>query len=122
MLTGVLNIVPYLSVVSWPVAILLKYLDTLASGSGEGLSLFAVFVWPSVVYIVVQFLEGWILTPWIQSGNTNMSAVSIIVVVFVGGAVAGVWGMLLAIPLAACTKILMEETLLPALRNWAATH
>jgi predicted PurR-regulated permease PerM len=122
MLTGVLNIVPYLSVISWPFAILLKYLDMLTSGSEQGFSFMSVFVWPSVVYIFVQFLEGWVLTPWIQSGQTNMSAVTIILVVFIGGAVAGVWGMLLAIPVAACIKILMEETALPALRRWAATH
>jgi predicted PurR-regulated permease PerM len=122
MLTGLFNIVPYLSVVSWPVAILLKYVDTLTNAAGENPSLLAIVLWPSVVYVAVQLLEGWILTPWIQSGQTSMSAVTIILVVIVGGVVAGVLGMLLAIPVAACFKILCEEMVLPNLRRWAATH
>ncbi|HSF56675.1 MAG TPA: AI-2E family transporter [Candidatus Binatia bacterium] len=122
MLTGLLNIVPYLSVISWPIAILLKYLDTLTNASGASPGLLAVVLWPSVVYVAVQFLEGWFLTPWIQSGQTNMSAVTIILVVIIGGVVAGVLGMLLAIPVAACIKIFFEEVVLPPLARWAATH
>ena len=122
MLTGILNIVPYLAVITWPVAILLKYVDTLTSGAGQSAGILAILIWPSVVYIVVQFLEGWILTPWIQSGQTDMSAATVLIVVFIGGAVAGIWGLLFAIPVAACCKILLEELLLPPLRRWAATH
>lgn len=122
MLTGLLNIVPYLSVISWPVAILLKYVDTLTNTAGENPGVLAIVLWPSVVYVGVQLLEGWILTPWIQSGQTRMSAVTIILVVIIGGVVAGVLGMLLAIPVAACIKILCEEVVLPSLRKWAATH
>jgi predicted PurR-regulated permease PerM len=122
MLTGLLNVVPYLSVVVWPIAILLKYLDVLTTGAGDNLGVLAIVVWPSVVYIAVQFLEGWFLTPWIQSGQTHMSAVTIILVVLIGGTVAGILGMLLAIPVAACIKILFEEAILPSLRKWAASH
>lgn len=122
MLTGLFNIVPYLSVVSWPIAILLKYVDSLTNASGAAPDLLAVVLWPSLVYIAVQFLEGWILTPWIQSGQTNMSAVTVILVVIIGGVVAGVLGMLLAIPVAACLKIFCEEVVLPPLRRWAASH
>jgi predicted PurR-regulated permease PerM len=122
MLTGFFNIVPYLSVISWPIAILLKYVDVLTHAAGESPGILAVVLWPSVIYIAVQLLEGWILTPWIQSGQTNMSAVTIILVVIIGGFLAGVLGMLLAIPVAACIKILCEEVVLPGLRKWAATH
>ena len=121
MLSGFLNIVPYLSVISWPVAILLKYVDTLTGGTADG-GLIEIVVWPSLVYMAVQFLEGWFLTPWIQSGQTNLSAVTIILVVIIGGVVAGILGMLLAIPVAACMKIFFEEVVLPPLQNWAQTN
>jgi predicted PurR-regulated permease PerM len=55
MLTELFNIVPYLSVISWPVAILLKYVDTLTNSAGASPGLLAVALWPSVVYIAVQF-------------------------------------------------------------------
>jgi predicted PurR-regulated permease PerM len=122
MLTGLLSIVPYLSVVSWPVAILLKYVDTLTSGMAENSAIVSAVLWPSVVYGVVQSLEGWVLTPWIQSGQTSLSAVTIILVVIIGGVVAGVLGMLLAIPVAACGKIFFTDVVLPRLRSWAETH
>lgn len=83
--------------------------------------LIQIVVWPTVVYIAVQFLEGWVLTPWLQSGQTNLRAVTIILVVIIGGVVAGILGMLLAIPVAACMKILFEEVV-PPLQRWAATH
>jgi predicted PurR-regulated permease PerM len=121
MLTGFLAIVPYLSVISWPVAVILKYVDTLTGGTADG-GILQIVVWPSLVYGVVQLLEGWILTPWIQSGQTNLSAVTIILVVVIGGVVAGVLGMLLAIPVAACIKIFFEEVVLPKLQRWAATR
>jgi predicted PurR-regulated permease PerM len=122
MLTGILNIVPYLAIVTWPVAVLLKYVDTISNGDAASTGLLAILIWPSVVYIVVQFFEGWILTPWIQSGQTDMSAATVLIVVFIGGALAGIWGMLFAIPVAACVKILVQELLLPPLRLWAASH
>jgi predicted PurR-regulated permease PerM len=62
------------------------------------------------------------LTPWIQSGQLKMSAVTIILVVIIGGVMAGVLGMLLAIPVAACIKIFFEEVVLLPLARWAANH
>jgi len=39
--------------------------------------------------------------------------------VLAGGSVLGAYGMLLAIPVAACIKILIQENLLPKIRAWA---
>ena len=122
MLTGLLNIVPYISIVSWPVVILLKYAETITAAGGQSPSLLSIVLWPSTVYIAVQLLEGWLLTPWIQSGQTNLSAATIIIVVFIGAGLAGILGMLLAIPLAACIKILLDEIFLPHIRHWASEH
>ena len=122
MLTGLLNIVPYLALVSWPIAIALKYVDTLMNGAGQGAGFMTIVVWPSVVFVIIEFLEGWVLTPWIQSGKTELGAVTIVLVVFIGEAVAGVWGMLFAIPVAASIKILAKEIFLPRLRLWALTR
>jgi len=121
MLTGLFNIVPYLSLISWPVAILLKYVDTLTNSAGASPA-----YWPSssgpALFISRCSFEGWILTPWIQSGQLKMSAVTIILVVIIGGVMAGVLGMLLAIPVAACIKIFFEEVVLPPLARWVANH
>jgi predicted PurR-regulated permease PerM len=121
MLTGLLNIVPYLSTVTWPIAIIIKYVDAL-TGGGETMDFVSIAVWPSAVYAAVQLLENWVLTPLIQSGSTNLSAFTVIVVVFVGASLGGVMGMLFAIPVASCSKILLDQVALPRLRRWAAEH
>lgn len=105
--TGALTIVPYLSLAGWPVALFVKYLDI--ASKGEVATWPDILLWPSVIFLLVAFLEGWVLTPWIQSQTMEMSALTILLVVLVGGAVGGILGLLLAIPLVACAKILIEE-------------
>jgi predicted PurR-regulated permease PerM len=92
--TGVLNIIPYASAVGWPLAIALKYLDAV-TGSGGSVDWLSIALWPSLSYLIVQFIDGWLLTPWIQSQSTDMSAVTVLIVVFIGGAVGGfLWSAL----------------------------
>lgn len=132
-IAGVLNIIPYLVVVVWPLAILLKWLDVTAGlDTGTGMihaaatlpaltmsGWLSVLAWPTVAYLVAQFLDNWLITPIVQSRSSNLSAVTIIIVVLVGGAVGGLYGLLLAIPVAACIKILSKEVVIPHLRMWA---
>jgi len=117
--TGLLSIIPYVSAIGWPLAVLLKYLDAAAAGP-PALDWIAIALWPSVAYLIVQFLESWWLTPWIQGRTNDLSAVTVIIVVLIGGAVGGFLGLLLAIPVAACVKILFQELILPRWEAWAA--
>jgi predicted PurR-regulated permease PerM len=119
LITGILTIIPYASLIGWPLAILLKYLDGFGSETGS-FDLMTIVVWPSVAYLVVQFIESWLLTPWVQSQSMEMNAVTVLIVVFIGGALGGFYGLLLAIPLAACIKILVQELVLPRLERSAA--
>ena len=117
--TGLLSIIPYGATLGWPLAVLLKYLDMTTGSGAAGFDWMAVVLWPSVVYGIVQLLEGWVLTPWIQSQSTELSAVTILIVVFIGGAVGGLYGLILAIPLTACIKILMQEVVLVRIKQWS---
>ncbi len=110
--TGALTVIPYVSAIGWPLAVLLKYLDVLSSPD-QGVGWMVIVVWPSATYLGVQFLESWILTPWIQSQSLSLNATTVLIVVLVGGVVGGFFGLLLAIPIAACVKILFEEFILP---------
>jgi predicted PurR-regulated permease PerM len=106
-LTGLLTIVPYMSIAGWPLALLANYVDVVSSGGTP--VWWDVVLWPSVVFLVVAFVEGWILTPWIQSQTMELSALTILLAVLFGGAIGGILGLLLAIPLTACVKIVLEE-------------
>ncbi len=113
---GLLSLIPYAASLIWPFAILLKYLDMSMGSSGTDNYWMQVLVWPSAVYLGVQIIEGWILTPWVQSQSTDLSAATILLVVLIGGALGGVLGLILAIPFAACLKILAKELIIPRIR------
>ena len=119
--TGILSLVPYISAIGWPLAVLFKYLESLTGSGGES-DWLSVLVWPSVAYLIVQFIESWILTPWLQQRSSDMNAMTLVIVLFVGGAVGGLFGLIFAIPFAACLKILFEELVLPRWTRWAAEH
>ncbi|MBI1368777.1 MAG: AI-2E family transporter [Planctomycetes bacterium] len=120
--SGLLSLIPYASAIGWPLAVILKWLAVTSGDDAAGFDMWVVMVWPSVVYIVVQMLEAWVLTPWIQGQSLEMSMVTILIAVFVGGAVGGLYGLLLCIPIVACGKILMVEVVLPRMRTWAAEN
>lgn len=119
-LGGLLNLIPYAAIISWPLAVLFASLDSL-SGSG-GFSLMWAVILPSVVYMIGQGLDGWIIEPLLQGQATDLDPLSVMLVVLLGASVAGLLGMLLAIPVAACVKILFSELLLPKLRTMAEKY
>ncbi len=115
-LSGVLNLVPFAAVVGYAAALVLVLVDSFAGG---GLSWSAV-IWPTVVYLLAQGLDGWVVEPIVQGKATDLDPVSVLVSVMIGGALAGLLGLLIAIPVAACIKILSHEVILPRLRQMAA--
>lgn len=95
LLLGVLNIVPYLgTIIGLSVALPLALLQPDGGMPLVGLVL--------LVFIIVQNIEGWYLTPKIMSDRTGLHPVAIIVSIFFWGtALSGILGMVLAIPLTA---------------------
>ena len=116
--TGIFCAVPYLGMVGVPVAVGLLFFDRLGAEDAQGLWWLWAILWPSVVFAIVQLIEGYVLTPLIAGKVTDLDPVTILVAVLAGGAVLGVYGMLLAIPVAACGKILFSEVLMPKVHAW----
>ena len=117
---GVFSLVPYLSVVGLPIAVALLAVDQLAIPEADRLSWLWILLGPSLVYGIVQFLEGYVLIPLIAGKATDLDPVSIFVAVLAGAAMGGVYGMLLSIPVAACLKIWLREVAMPRLRAWSS--
>ena len=92
---GVLNIIPYLgTIVGLSVALPLAFLQP--EGGWQ------LVTWVLAVFIVVQNIEGWFLTPKIMGDRTGLHPVVVIVAIFFWGtALNGILGMILAIPLTA---------------------
>jgi predicted PurR-regulated permease PerM len=93
---GLLNVVPYLGTILGLATILpIAYFQQ----DGGGLSLVGEAI---AVFIVVQMIEGYFLTPKIMGSQTGLHPMVIIVSIFFWGeALHGLLGMVLAVPLTA---------------------
>lgn len=109
---GFLNIIPYLgSIIGLAVALPLALLQP-EGGLGLMVAVLGVFV-------AVQAIEGWMLTPRIMGSQTGLHPVAIIFAVFFWGeALGGILGMLLAVPLTAffvtAWRLMRHKYLAPA--------
>ena len=118
MTTGALSTVPFVGGLGAPIAIGLAVLARLELPEVERAAWWMPVVLPAAVFALVSAIEGWVLLPLIAGRATRLDPVTIVVAVLAGGALLGVYGMLLAIPLAACMKILVIRVVLPRLRAW----
>ena len=116
---GFFSIVPYLGGVGVPLAIGLLWLGQVGQPAEARMAWYMIIFWPCLVFGIVQVVETYFLTPMIAGKATNLDPVTILVAVLAGGTIMGVYGMLIAIPLAACLKIVFMEVLLPRIKLWS---
>lgn len=55
-------------------------------------------LWALLIYFVIQQLENYVLVPWIMKRRVDLNPLLTIIVLFAGGRLAGVAGMILAVP------------------------
>lgn len=118
---GVLNLIPYAAIFGFLLAVGLTVVDRLMMGGAAGTTGFPweAVIWPTVAYVLAQLVDGWVVEPLVQGKATDLNSLTILLAVITGASVAGLLGMILAIPVTACLKILAEELLLPRLRAYA---
>ena len=115
-LAGTLNLIPFMSVLSLPPALILTYLDASQTGSNWVLAVTLVVG----VYMAVQAIESFVLNPTILAKASGLHAVTTVIALLIGGQLAGLLGMLLAIPIASTLKSLFGDYVLPEVRRLAA--
>lgn len=69
----------------------------------------------AIFYIVYRFLEDYLLTPRIMARTVQVPGLLTVVATLIGGTLLGIVGALIAIPIAAALKLLLEETAIPHL-------
>jgi predicted PurR-regulated permease PerM len=131
--TGALGLIPYFSAIGLPLAWLLLamsltgaqdrtgwYFTAAAAGAPAAIIWWKVLVFPWIVNFIAQSVEDYVLNPMIQGKATNLHPAVILLACIAGGALAGIYGMILAIPVTACGKIMLDEVLMPRLKQWIA--
>ncbi|MDQ3221217.1 MAG: AI-2E family transporter, partial [Acidobacteriota bacterium] len=100
LLAGLLNAIPYVGTI---LGIVLAGGFTVAGGGG---------VWNVAavlgVFIAVQSLEGYILTPKILGGRLNLHPMAVFLSLLIGGKLFGLLGVILAIPAIAIGKVFFK--------------
>ncbi len=115
-IVGFLSIVPYLASLGLVASIIMLGLEPPEGLRGEWWWIVGA---PLVVYFVGQALDDYIWTPLIQGEATGMDTPTVLFAAIAGGILAGFYGLLLAIPVAACIKILLQELFWPRFKDWA---
>jgi predicted PurR-regulated permease PerM len=102
---GCLNIVPYAALVAWLAAVFM-------AGMGQppdDINLLAVIGLPTLVYAFALIFDTVVVEPFVQGKAVQLNALAIVLAVLVGGSLGGIIGVIIAIPSAACLKIMWEE-------------
>ncbi len=68
-----------------------------------------------VFYIVYRNLEDYLITPRVMRRTVQVSGLVTVIAVLIGGTLLGIIGALVAIPIAAAIKLLLEEVSYPRL-------
>jgi predicted PurR-regulated permease PerM len=71
-----------------------------------------------LLYIALQQIEGQLLTPLIMRQQTDVPQTLVIFAVVAGGAIGGLLGVLVSIPLAAALRVFALEVVVPVVRRW----
>jgi len=66
-------------------------------------------LWVLAVFVVVQVIEGSVLTPWLVGERIGLHPVAVIFAVLAGGQLFGFLGVLLALPVAAILAVIMRH-------------
>ncbi|HEU0136682.1 MAG TPA: AI-2E family transporter [Flavobacterium sp.] len=107
-ITGILNLIPYIGILAAGVLSMVVSLTT-----SPDLSILLGVV---IVIAVTQLIDNNLLVPMIVSSKVQINAFVSIVGIIIGGAVAGVAGMFLAIPTIAILKVIFDR--IEPLRPW----
>ncbi len=97
-LAGLLNLIPFLGPI---VGGLLAALVALLNGSVTQA------LWAVLIFVAIQQVDNHVITPMIQRTRVNLSPLVIVLALVIGGSVAGLLGVLIAVPVTAALRILV---------------
>lgn len=105
---GLMNVIPYLGpVIGAALGVILASLSELSMGNYDQLLVTIIVV--IAVFAGANVIDNTILQPQIYSRNVKAHPVEVFLVIIVGGKVAGVAGMILAIPTYTFVKVIARE-------------
>jgi predicted PurR-regulated permease PerM len=109
MVTAVMTIIPYFGIlISGLLPITISWLHT--GSLAQPIGIIAVFT-------VVQYVEAYLIYPWIVGRQVNLNTLAALIAIFLGALFWGVSGMILFVPFFAVFRIFASHY--PGLKPWA---
>ncbi len=100
-ITAILNLIPYIGIlVAGAISILVALTNFTDFSTAIGVI---------IVNSVVQLIDNNFLVPKVVASKVKINALVSILAVFIGGAIGGVMGMFLAIPISAILKVIFDR-------------
>jgi predicted PurR-regulated permease PerM len=107
---GIMNIIPYIGpFIGWGLAMLFAVTGII--DSGQTLDLFSVFLKISGTLVAINMLDAFIMQPTIYANVVKAHPLEIFLVILLAGSLAGIPGMILAIPSYTVLRIIAKEFL-----------
>ncbi len=98
---GIANMIPYFGPIAGAIpAIIMGFMDT---GS------FAMVMAIAGAFAAIQLTENVLISPYVVARSVELHPLLIIIVILIGQALMGIWGMLLAVPVASILKVIISE-------------
>ncbi len=97
---SVLNLIPYIGMITATILPMVIALATMEPSAA---------LWVLALYSAVQFIDNNFIVPKVVASRVELNALVSIIVVMVGGALWGIPGMFLAIPLTALLKVTFDH-------------
>lgn len=92
---GLLNMVPYLQLISFPITALLCMVVSV----DQGVNFWVIFAESMAVYVVVQIIQDMVLTPRIMGKAMGLNPAIILLSLSIWGSLLGLLGLIIALPL-----------------------
>ncbi len=97
-IAGFLNLIPFMGpVVGGALAVLVALLNGSVSQA----------IWAVLIMIAIQQVDNHVITPLVQRTRVNLSPLVIVLALIIGGTVAGLLGVLVAVPATAAIRIIV---------------
>lgn len=74
-------------------------------------------LWVIVVNLVVQVLEGNLISPWIMGKRLHLHPILIIFALLIGGAAGGLLGLIFAVPVVAILRVTLHHVILHLVKH-----
>lgn len=104
-MAGIANLIPYLGPIVGAVpAMIVVMINNPAN-------MMNILMWIAITFVLVQLIDNQIVSPLIVSKSVNMHPLTVVIVVIIGGNIAGALGMLLAVPTFGIIKVTITEVI-----------